>query len=78
MEILVRGAFPKNPISPWAKDGQSATPCVERSSGGDTAPTFETVTKFATDNQNEGKTDTKNESVARHLKGIRVENPLPF
>ena len=48
MEILVRGAFPKNPISPWVKDDQSATPCVERSSGGDTAPTFETVTEFAT------------------------------
>ncbi len=48
MEILVRGAFPKNPISPWVKDDQSTTPCVERSSGGDTAPTFETVTEFAT------------------------------
>jgi hypothetical protein len=76
MEILVKGAFPKTPISPRAKDDQSATPCVERSKGGDTAPTFETATEFATDNHHEGKTDTKNESAALHLKGVRVENPL--
>jgi hypothetical protein len=77
MEILVKGAFPKTPISPRAKDDQSATPCVERSKGGDTAPTFETATEFATDNQHEdGKTDTKNKSAILLLKGVRVENPL--
>jgi hypothetical protein len=77
MEILVKGAFPKTPISPRAKDDQSATPCVERSKGGDTAPTFETATEFATDNQHEdGKTDAKNESGILLLKGVRVENPL--
>jgi hypothetical protein len=81
MEILVRAAFPKKPILPRTKDGQTPTACVslvERSGGGDTAPTFETATEFATDNQHKGKTDTEIESAARHSKGIRVENPLPF